>query len=269
MQEELKPPFLVLDVIEPGTWLVGHDQEWCSRIKRLLDELEGQFFDANIALNLFTGAAAMIRARHDRASRLQDFRRRSEISEQVRRDLAASSASSLDDVRVEAERLFRAEQLAQGREPSEFQLRECLISARAFVSAVDLFEKLLGVLSVEPDVPPELIALHREVSDAFPDLRAVRNSVQHHEDRARGLGAGRAPKLMELKPVETASINAPGGGVLVLNSLEGTKYCTVMADGHLGQIDVSADSLYRLQGIINKVLQLFRWEGPARRLPQI
>lgn len=73
---------------------------------------------------------------------------------------------------------------------------------------------------------------------------------------------------MELTPVETASIHT-SGGALVVNNLDGTKYLTVMGDGRTGQIDVSADSLHRLQGIINKVLQLFQWTGPASRLPRI
>jgi len=42
-------------------------------------------------------------------------------------------------------------------------------------------------------------------------------------------------------------VSAPNGGLLILNSLNGAKYGSTMADGHYGEVDVSPESMERLQ----------------------
>jgi hypothetical protein len=71
----------------------------------------------------------------------------------------------------------------------------------------------------------------RAYHSSFPSLREVRNSVQHIEDRGRGLGRGEKP--LDLKPVANRMVNAPEGA-LILQGLNGTKYGATMADGHYG-----------------------------------
>jgi hypothetical protein len=138
-----------------------------------------------------------------------------------------------------------------------------------FLYALDAFDKFLGVLAREPNVPGEIAAFHGEIAEAFPHLRGVRNTAQHLEDRARGLGAGRPPKPLDLKPVTNNLIDAPGGGVLVLNSLNGSKYGSTMADGHYGEVDVAPASMQQLQRILEGLLRAFQWQGPPRHAPSV
>lgn len=151
--------------------------------------------------------------------------------------------------------------------PREYEQSLPFIYARVFLSALDTFDKFLGVLSRETGVPAEITELHAQVAVSFPNLRAVRNTVQHLEDRARGLGAGRDPKPMKLKPIETKMISAPTGGVLVLNNLNGSRYGSTMADGHYGEVDVSPESMQRLQEILHSVFHCFRWRGSKQHSP--
>lgn len=44
----------VFEVIVPGTWLDYEDREWAWKIQNQLDSLQSKFFEANLALNLFT-----------------------------------------------------------------------------------------------------------------------------------------------------------------------------------------------------------------------
>ena len=44
----------VFEVIVPGTWLDYEDREWAWKIQNQLDSLQSRFFEANLALNLFT-----------------------------------------------------------------------------------------------------------------------------------------------------------------------------------------------------------------------
>jgi hypothetical protein len=256
----------VFEITTPGTWLDYEDREWSWRIEGLLRHLQSQFFEANAALNLFVQAASVRPPRLDHTRWELDAKRRSEIRVQIEQERGATLTRELwEEIHFETEVRFKREQWSQGGLPREFERIPRFLYARAFLYALDAFDKFLGVLSKEPSVPSELAALHAQIAAAFPDLRAVRNTAQHLEDRARGLGAGREP--LDLKPIENQMINAPGGGVLVLDSLNGSKYGSTMADGHYGEVDVSPETMQRLQRILQEVLRSFRWRGPKQHSP--
>lgn len=260
----------VFEITTPGTWLDHEDRDWSWRIEGLLRHLQIQFFEANTALNLFVQASVARPTRLDRSLWERDAQRRSEIRMQLERERGAAFSCELsEEIHFETEVRFKREQWSQGRVPREFEHTQPFIYARAFLYALDAFDKFLGVLSQESDVPPGLAALHAQIAAAFPDLWGVRNTAQHLEDRARGLGVGRESKPLDLKPIENQMINAPGGGVLVLNSLNGSKYGSTMADGHYGEIDVSPETMQLLQRIFQEVLHSFRWHGSKQHSPSV
>jgi len=86
------------------------------------------------------------------------------------------------------------------------------------------------------------------------------------EDRSRGLGAGRNPKPLELKPIDNRFIKSEGGAI-VLNGLNGTKYGNTMADGHYGEVDVSPQSMEALCVILQDILEAFKWTGSKKHFP--
>lgn len=258
----------VFELTIPGTWLDYEDRDWSWKIEGMLRQLESQYFEANAALNLFAGTRTAPSLSLDRNQWERDSQRRSEIRRQVEQEMGGGHSLDLwDAVHFEAELRFKREQWSQGRVPRE--LGHCIpfIYARAFLYALDAFDKLLSVLSREAGVPTEIADLSTQVENSFPHLRGVRNSAQHLEDRARGLGAGRNPAPLDLKPVENEMVSAPSGGVLILNSLNGSKYGSTMADGHYGEVDVSPESMQHLQHILHMTLQSFKWRGPKRHAP--
>ncbi|WP_211169167.1 hypothetical protein [Aromatoleum toluvorans] len=228
--------------------------------------LISQFFEANLALNLFISATRNPPSFADREAWERDSTRRAEISREIEQERGGCGSADWDAVRLEAEVRFKREKWANGGIPREFEHNVPFVYARAFLYALDAFDKMLGVLARETGVPGELAEWHQKIEDAFPNLRGVRNTAQHIEDRARGLGAGKNPKPLDLKPVQNALINAPGG-VLILNSLNGSRYGSTMADGHYGEVDVSPESMGRLQCILEGVLARFCWRGPKEHLP--
>jgi hypothetical protein len=163
---------------------------------------------------------------------------------------------------------FKREQWQAGRLPREFEHNQAFMHARSFLYALDLFDKFLNVLKSQPNAPEKIPELHERFGASFPDLRLVRNTVQHMEDRSRGLGAGRNPKPLDLRPVDNQLIKAEGGA-LILNCLNGTKYGNTMSDGHYGEIDVSPESMKSLCSIFQEVLDSFEWKGPKNHLPNI
>lgn len=259
---------LVFEIVTPGTWLDYDDKDWSWKIKNQLQSLESQFFEANTALNLFVDAQSFRPSFTDRNNNVRDSLRRSEIQRAVEQERGEfSSREDWDAVRFEADVRFKREKWSNGGVPREFEYNLPFIYARAFLYAIDAFEKFLGVLAKETNVPEEVAKLHAKVHEEFPQLRGVRNSAQHLEDRARGLGAGKSPQPLDLKPITNNLINAPGGGVLALNCLNGSRFGCTMADGHYGEIDVSSESMQRLQRILESVLQTFKWRGSKQHAP--
>ncbi|MES2365661.1 MAG: hypothetical protein V4563_07205 [Pseudomonadota bacterium] len=258
----------IFEITTPGTWIDHDDKDWARRIEGQLRSLQSQFFEANTALNLFANVQSIRPSFASREMRERDSQRRSEIQRAVEQERGnCISHENWEEIHVESEVRFKREKWANGGIPREFEHNLPFLYARAFLYALDAFDKFLGVLAKEADVPPEVAILHARMAEDFPNLRGVRNTAQHLEDRARGLGAGKNPQPLELKPITNDFINAPGGGVLVLNSLNSSRYGSTMSDGHYGEIDVSPESMQRLQTVLQELLVLFKWHGPKQHSP--
>ena len=46
----------IFEFVVPGTWLDYEDRDWSWKVGGLLDNLQSQFFEANLALNLFSSS---------------------------------------------------------------------------------------------------------------------------------------------------------------------------------------------------------------------
>ncbi|MEY4730897.1 MAG: hypothetical protein RL020_2055 [Pseudomonadota bacterium] len=254
----------VFDILIPGTWLDYDDRDWAWNIQNQLESLKDQFFQANVALNLFNSVSSIQPAFSKAGDGLSDFLQRSEIQRVVEKEHEGFSS---DEIEFETKVRFNREKWTSGRVPREFEHVLPFIYARTFVYALDAFGKFLEVLGKEANVPEKIVELHEQFVADFPYLRGVRNTAQHLEDRARGLGAGKAPKPLDLQPITNNIINAPDGGVLVLGNLNGSRYGSTMSDGHYGEIDVSLKSMRSLQKILLEVIQSFKWHGPKEHAP--
>lgn len=258
----------IFEITTPGTWIKNEDRDWAWTIENQLRSLKSQYFEANLALNIFTESRNTPLSFIDPGSWERDAQRKSEIRQEVEQGYAGFPGhEKWEKIQFEAELRFKREKWANGFQPREFEHNRPFIFARAFLYALDSFDKFLGVLSREEGVPEIVSGLHSQISEAFPDLRGVRNTAQHLEDRSRGLGAGKKPKPLDLKPVENNMISAPNGGALILNSLNGSKYGSTMSDGHYGEVDVSPESMERLQNILQQILESFEWSGPKQHEP--
>lgn len=258
----------IFELVKPGSHIKLEDRELAWKFEGLLRHLETAFYDANISLNFFE---------HERNSRsnsagfsqqqwANDFQKRQILEQQVRKEFGFQPYENQEEVRLEAEIRLKREKWAGGSIPLNHQHQFIFLHAKSFLYAMDTIDKFLKAISEEPGCPPKIRELHAQIAKGFPDLRAVRNSAQHLEDRARGLGAGRERKPLVLKPLDNGFINAPQGA-LMLNNLFGTKFGCTMADGHYGEVDISAESLSKLQLVVQDVFNSFEWEGPKQHLP--
>lgn len=259
----------IYEIVKPGTWLDYEDRNWTWEVDSVLRGLESQFYEANLSLNLFLHVIQQKREFPSSEQFRADAQPRSEIRKEVERKYENPHDHEVyDEIHFEVEVIFKREKWQSGKLPREFEHNQQFLHARSFLYSLDAFDKFLGVLGNMSNSPPAIQKLHREFGEFFSDLRGVRNTTQHMEDRSRGLGAGRNPQPLDLKPIDNRLIKA-AGGALVLNSLNGTKYGNTMADAHFGEVDVSPASMEALTLIFQRILDAFSWKGPKNHLPNI
>jgi len=254
----------------PGTWLDYEDSDWAWSTASLLQHMEQQFFEANLCLNLFLANLNSNSRDHSRDDWERDSQRRAAIRKEVEEgtDHSEFSRERWEEIQIETELRFKREAWRNGRLPREFSHNQIFIHARSFLYALDLFEKFLTALKQTPGVPREIKQIRKEFLAAFPDLKGVRDTAQHMEDRARLRSSSKSSKPLELKPIDNHIVKAEGG-VLILNSLIGTKYGNTMSDGHYGEVDVSPESMEKLRDIFQRIVDLFAWKGPKRHSPSV
>ena len=74
---------IVFEIVIPGTWLDYEDRDWSWKIERQLSSLKSQFFEANVALNLFGGARSRRTSFADPEMWERDSQRQSDIRSEV------------------------------------------------------------------------------------------------------------------------------------------------------------------------------------------
>ena len=259
----------IREIKYPGTFLqpdVPHKAE------SLLSLLESHLADACVALGWFQDARAALQA--EVAAKLsnprKDLEQVREIEQALEREIPqdlgheerwTARAAISDEARL---RVARA-RWAAGKPPSAFVYQAPFIHARTFLFAADGFLKALEALSEELRSSESLKACLRQLRDDLPQLRDVRNTAHHPEDRVRGLG--KHGKSFTLSPIATRAIVAPTGGVLVTSSLEGDRYGCTLADGRFGQVEVNERSLDALAGAMQAAINGLPWSGPPRSWP--
>ncbi|EMM2537230.1 hypothetical protein REO92_004751 [Citrobacter freundii] len=260
---------LIFELTKPGSNLNYEDRELSWKFERLLSHLETAFYDANVALNLFNGE--MVNRSGWRVQNPEqwqnDFQKRQVLEQQVRDELGISPYEGYEEVRFEVDVRLKKDRWRNGDAPLIHEQRIIFLHAKSFLNALDTIDKFIKVISEEDGAPAQIKQLHAQVANDFPHLRAVRNSAQHLEDRARGLGAGKVPKPLKLQPMDNGFVVSPQGA-LMLNNLFGTKLGYTMADGHHGEVDVSEESMLKISAIIQDVFNSFSWIGPPQHLPR-
>jgi hypothetical protein len=98
---------------------------------------------------------------------------------------------------------------------------------------------------------------------ALPDLTPVRDSIEHAEDRMRGLD--RRKKAMTLAPISNRMIEAPGGGVLVGDALNNRHYGCTVEDGSYAEVEVADETLEVARAAVQAIFDALPWRAGARR----
>lgn len=255
----------------PGHWLdcPGVAENDVHEARIVFHILESHLADAALALRLFEHEAASNRIsvafEPDTAStRRREMELQREL--QLPADLSPEDRwAALNSIRFDVEVELKRERWAAGEIPEAHLRRAIFLYAQAFLFALDGIGKALKVLGSALWVPAAVMTAHDDFYRRLPTLTGVRDTSHHLEDRARG--RNRRGKALALKPVMNTMVNAPGGGVLIIGSLNGNRYGSTMEDGSYGEVEVSAQSLAAAQSAIQTSIDALHWRPPKHHVP--
>jgi hypothetical protein len=237
---------IVFDLIKPGTWTN------CSEIDALLRNLEKEFYKANISLNLFNKSNAENNPLEVIQNRISEIKNGSEtiiFDETI-------DYSKIGDIILEKEINSKKKKWENGVAPDEFRHMEKFIHAESFLFAFDLFGQFLRLIKGSKK-SPKIDSVYKDFQETFPDIRDIRNSAHHVEDRVRGK-AKIKNKEVNIKPLD---------GALFIGTFFDLAYNFTKADGSLGQIEISKESMLKLKKIVENLYECFEWTGQKQLLP--
>lgn len=124
------------------------------------------------------------------------------------------------------------------------------VQIRAFVSALGRAGRLLAWFARNESIPEEVRVKARLLDQAIPRLREIRNSVEHIEDRERGLGPRQRP--------------IPGiDGSFHIWTLHGNNYRILLEDGCYGIISVSKETIVAANKAITPFMEAMSLSMPC------
>jgi hypothetical protein len=257
----------ILELTYPGTALDVEHRNQTRNIEILLHSIESSFTEATMALNLFEIEQLKPFPYGAEGSNEADNKRRQELTDSMisEHGIDKSDRRRLFEIFEQVELNLKREKAERGDLPRTYVFCLPFLYARSFLFALDGIRKFLDALNQEPNVPKEVNIIKSAFMLAFPALRGVRDTTAHLENRNIGLDKSRKP--LDLKPIANSFINAPSGGVLMLENLVGNKFASTMADGNYGEVEVSIESLRIVQNCLQKLIYTFKWTGMKRVYP--
>jgi hypothetical protein len=241
---------------------IAHEAEEVGQLLGLVSEVFG---DASIALILYENVSRSA-ASHDQSRDRGDRDRNLLMSAmaQVEAELVQSGQAGMgrNAMLHEAQRRILRTKVANGILPGSLQHKVPFLYAKAFLNAADAIGRMIAVIEKYSTAPAAMKGASSRYYASFPDLRGVRNTTQHLEDRGRGLGERGRP----MQPVQATSGPVMIRG-LAIDVLINNRFGSTLADGTYGEVEISAASLATIRDHIETVLQLFQWKGNPRVEP--
>lgn len=251
----------VFKITIPGV-AINYESRYEEDFNSLLSCMESQFLEANVALNEYTKDKTQLDNIMDippsQVRRIYEQR-----SEEILEELASAPETKAYSSQAKeslAEDLLEKEIWTKNGGPNNFINRTVEMNAKAFIYAFDVFGKCLKSMN-NLDKNEVRKNIYTDFINMFPDLIEIRNSAHHLEDRV--IRKQKFGKDIDLKhdPIYERA--------MVICGFTGDTFEMRLANGELGRIAITIDSMKNLFDIFNRVLNSFSWHGPQRTSPRL
>lgn len=254
----------IAELTYPGTWLGEQTDKHSWQMASLLSHLEHTLAELAVSLTLFHEASSRLTQRHSTFNSADAWEERMARMRQIEQELEADGDyEPFDpDLRMQVEIQYKREKWID-KMPDTYEHLLPFLYARSFLYALDEMDRFLAALAAEANLPA-VTAVHTAFRAAFPQLRDVRNSTAHVDERAQGLGPGK--KQIALQPLDNGVIKSPNGA-MIMGCLFDNRFAATMVDGHCGEVEVSATSLGIAKMCLQDAINAFKWRGPPKHVP--
>ena len=266
----------VYELEYPGTWIKLYGTETDQEIYHLVLSLESSFTEAAVSLNLYEAARkkGVEEISTDSETRLKNFegdrdkRRKLELAYEAQ--IASEQDSPLSfDQRTEmynrVEKELKREKWNSGEMPKVYKHALVFIYAKAFVSNIDMIGKIFRVICKDyQNLPQGVYDQKDNFFRAFPQLKDIRDSLQHAENRNRGFDRYGNP--LNIQPGVKGHVQTSGQS-LVLNNLNGNKFGTTINDGRFVDIEITDQTMKIVQQCLQELIYSFNWVGSGKHYP--
>jgi len=254
---------------ERGVWLEGLDRAVAEEVEALCRVIAGCVTDASIMLTLFDRDRRLEVGRpiDEERSRLESERRRDLEQDgwapDPNKSLGDQMVNRMDTLSRQAMRDVTRAKWEAGELPYFCAVRLPFLHARNFTISLAQLKRALAALA-KIDTGPARKAIVEALDGldrAIPALKEVRDSVEHVEDRRRGLG--RDKKKLPAVPFDGTFI-VGGANLQIGEALRGDRFGTTASDGSFVEVEVSDATLEAARAAAQAVFDALPWQKGAR-----
>jgi hypothetical protein len=256
--------------LERGIWIEGVDKDVGRVVESLCRVMEGNVTDAVLAVAMFEQAsAAAYRSAFGEGEwerdRVLEQRRREELEARIPEVEGEWYGNRMMRVYEQAQRDVIRAKWNTGELPRSYARRLPFIHARTFLTSLAQLGRAMSAMATldTGEAKPTIGATRDRFEAALPHLKPVRDSIEHAEDRMRGLD--RNGKTMALAPISNQMIEAPGGGLLVGDALNNRHYGCTVNDGSYAEIEVSDDTVEVAREAVQAIFDVLPWRPGHRQ----
>jgi hypothetical protein len=263
--------------LERGVWLDDSVVPDDSRrgIEMLCQLLSDCVADLVVSLSMFehaqTESSARMRVQHDHEQWERDGEQRR--AREAELEAAAGIAwgdpdyfEKSETIREQVRREMLREKWTREGGPESYRRRAPFIHAQSFVSTLAVLQRSLVALTkyqLEPQVKAGLQQACDQFAAALPELKDVRDSIAHVEERVRGEAKR---KKISTQPVSNSMIHAPQGGVMVVSALNNQHYGGTIADGTYVEVEVADATTAVACTVVQAVFDALPWRPGHRQV---
>lgn len=151
--------------------------------------------------------------------------------------------------------------------PLDCATRTLVVYARSFIHALAQISRALATLRRCAAPLPDGGKIRDAAAEALgnleaslPGLKPVRDSVEHAEDRIRGLhGLGRNKTTLPVVASQSATFDVATNVVLFADTLNGRSYGWTIANGTHEEVEISDASLETTRAVIQRLFDGLPW----------
>lgn len=247
----------------PGAQIVLEPRETAGHAQRILIAASSALAEACMSYTWYAQRMARILRWLPDAKAHADPQLYAEPGYRFHIDYYDGDLAAIDELRQTAEAALDGSAWTDW--PQEYDNLAPHLYAKVYLAALDRISRLIGALKELPGAPSVTGEAHTQMLDAFPDLKDVRDTGAHMDERIRGKTRG---KKVDLQPVRARGIQARGG-ILLVEAILSNHIASTLFNGRLGEVELSQAALYVAQASIQACIDAFEWRGPERYWPSL